>query len=894
MLKLKNITKDYVSKDLPTVHALKGVSVNFRRNEFVAILGQSGCGKTTLLNIVGGLDRYTDGDLSINGKSTKNYNDRDWDTYRNHSIGFIFQSYNLISHITILANVELALTISGISKTERRKRALEALKTVGLEGMEKKKPNQLSGGQMQRVAIARALVNNPEILLADEPTGALDSETSIQVMDLLKEVAASRLVIMVTHNQELAHNYANRIIGMKDGVLTSDTNPYDGESDEERKEAISKLNIPSKGSKKRTSMSFKTSLGLSLTNLLTKKGRTFLTAFAGSIGIIGIALVMSVSYGFNEYIKQIQADALTSYPMTINRSSIDTSALLSGVLGSSDNGEKYPNSNVVGSNDSLTDLISSFALSMGVNNTKGFKSYIERNDVREEYGEYITSVQYSYQMGLNVYSNNNNPRQIYPVDLTYGNYEDPRLLQEVKDTARLLNAVVSPTMFPIYSELIPNYDYNRYPNQEYSNILNDQYDVQYGRMPKEYNEIVIVVDEYNRIDDFMLFGLGLKSPQFMMEELVRATNPSFEFEGVEDEQFSMTYEQLCDLSFKMPLSFELYDFVLDTDISDGTTSYFSKKTGQDLTNSIKNSLELDVVGILRPKKNITSSSISGAVGYLPSLTEYIINEINNPSNSEYDNIFTNVVMYQKLNPLVDALSGKIYNPLDQNQLLESITMYSNNLKALGVRDLEDPTSIYIYPKDFVAKAKINEMVSKFNKEMEDSVRAENPNLTEEELSTLIASSQVKVSDTVGSLMTSVQVIVDSVSYVLIAFISISLVVSSIMIGIITYVSVLERTKEIGVLRSIGARKLDVSNVFNAETLLIGLTAGIIGVSLALLIDIPIAIIIEALTGVALSIVVPWYAMIILPLISIFLTTFSGLVPARIAAKKDPVIALRSE
>lgn len=885
MLKLKGIKKDYVSNNQPTVNALCGITINFRRSEFVAILGPSGCGKTTLLNIVGGLDRYTDGELIIEGKSTKHFKDRDWDTYRNHSIGFVFQSYNLIPHINIQKNVEIALTISGIGKKERKQRAMLALAKVGLEGLEKKKPNQLSGGQMQRVAIARALVNNPEILLADEPTGALDSETSIQIMDLLKEVSKDRLVIMVTHNPELAKKYASRIVQMKDGLLVSDSNPYAGETEEERS-ALKAIQTKaySKGKKKQTSMSIGTSIGLSANNLMTKKGRSFLMSFAGSIGIIGIALILSLSYGFNEYISKVQTDALASYPMAVSKNSLNVSALLSSIMSGPDADHvKYPDTNIVTNDSTITDLIHQLVSSSATNDTESFKAYIEQDDVKEKYSDAIVGVQYSYNIGFNVYSNptiGEETRRVYPIDLTYGDYTISEKAT-VSYFASYVSNYIDMARLEVFQEMIPNYNYTLYPDQNFNEILSEQYDVVYGQMPETMNQVVIIVNEYNCIDDYLLFGLGLKSPQHLMETIVNNFVPGAFANPVEDVKFEMTYEDLCQLSFYLPMSYRLYE-------NNTEKGYFALKTGENLSNSVINSddtIKLDVVGVIRPKKGVTSTALSGAVGYLPSLTEYIIDQANKTDIPGYDSVETNVILAQKANADIDVLTGQSFN--ENNS-------YENNMSSFGVANLNSPEHIYIYPHSFASKTRIYEMVDEYNDYQATKIKQENPNATPDELEELINETQIVVTDTVGTLMSSVQIIVDSVSYVLIAFVSISLIVSSIMIGVITYVSVLERTKEIGILRAMGARKLDVANVFNAETFIIGLSAGLLGVLFALLLDIPLALVISSLAEISLTVVVPWYGIIFLPLISIALTLISGLIPARIASKKDPAVALRSE
>ncbi|MGM9873711.1 MAG: ATP-binding cassette domain-containing protein [Bacilli bacterium] len=893
MLKLKNITKDYISKSQPVVHALKGITINFRRNEFVAILGPSGCGKTTLLNIIGGLDRYTDGNLLIEGKSTKKYTSRDWDTYRNHSIGFIFQSYNLIMHINVLKNVELALTISGMKSKERKQKAISALEKVGLKGLEKKMPNQLSGGQMQRVAIARALVNDPEILLADEPTGALDSQTSIQIMDLLKEVAKDRLVIMVTHNPELANLYATRIVSISDGLITNDTKPYKGETPKEREEILKKKEKDNKAintkRKKYSSMSLLTSLGLSLNNLKTKKGRTILTSFAGSIGIIGIALILSLSFGFSNYINTVQQDALTSYPISVNKDALDVTSLMAQFMQNNNaDKEKYPSDQMIGEDDTISKMIAQLASSKATNDTKAFKQFLENSEVVDKYKKDILSIQYRYSANMNIYREDG--LQVYPLNLTNEAYYEgmnPIALNVVLEYASLVQTYFSSDNFPAYCELIPNYDYANNPTQDYSSVLMDQYDLLYGNMPKNINEVVVIVDQYNNIDDYLLISLGLKSPRPMMEQMVHSFQPSIIPNPMEDVPFSMSFEEIVGLEYYIPASYVTYK--KSTVQSSENYDYFIKKTGDELLSSIENSsntVKIKISGIIRAKKGITSTSLSGAIGYLPSLTEYLINEANNESIEGYTTSDTNVVMYQKENQEIDAFTG--------TTIQSGKNTYSSNLKTLGVSDLSDPTSIYIYPKSFSSKNNINKLFDEYNSLVEQRIREENPNESEENIKEMVNKEKIVHTDTVGTLMTSVQTIVDSVSIVLIAFVSVSLVVSSIMIGIITYVSVLERTKEIGVLRAMGARKVDVANVFNAETFIIGLAAGVFGVVFALLFDIPITFIISALAEISLTVVVPWYGIIILPCISFVLTLISGLIPAYFASKKDPVIALRSE
>lgn len=897
MLKLVDIKKDYVMSD-EIVNALKGVSINFRRCEFVAILGASGCGKTTLLNIVGGLDRYTSGDLLIEGKSTKNYKDNDWDTYRNHSIGFVFQSYNLIQHISVLANVELALTISGVDKQERRKRALDVLNKVGLKGKEKKKPNQLSGGQMQRVAIARALINNPEIVLADEPTGALDSETSIQIMELLKEVSKDRLVIMVTHNPDLAYKYANRIVKMSDGLLVDDSNPYEGETNEELEKAksLKQANNENKGSKKLTSMSFLTALGLSFNNLMTKKARTFLISFAGSIGIIGITLILSLSYGFNNYIKEIQTNSMSTYPLIINKESFasPTSLIFGGFGGTTDNLEKYPDSDIVSENSNMTDILSEL-IKKQHNDTQSFKTYIESDENIEAFRAVSNDIQYVYNTKLNIFAT---------TDYDGGPLSEPRRLAPVNDAhhdsymyqANTYRSYNGEPLDPI-REAIYQTGYNMVVGQLASMmsigggnpfgtlmnnqpLLEEQYDLLEGHFPTNINEVVIKVDQYNRISDMFLYGVGLKDISYMISQFIyeNLNNPTGDIDvgaipefpkPAEDPKYQTTFDDLMNLSFTLMLDTQTYEKVND----DSTLKfhYENKYPNTDydkdyLMDVLNESFKLDVVGIIRPKKGVAMDSFMGCIGYHPDLYKYVAEQTSNPSDVTYLN--DTIVKDQLANQDYNVLTGEAFD-------LENGENISNNLSSFGYINYSYPDQILIYPKSFESKNEIMKLIDEYNDKVSDKKR-------------------ITVTDNVGTMLDSVQIIVDSISYVLIAFVSISLLVSSIMIGIITYVSVLERTKEIGVLRSIGARKKDVSRVFNAETLIIGLTAGLLGIGIASLLNIPIMLIINHLTEIGILVIIPWVGAIVLPLISVLLTLLAGLIPSSIAAKKDPVIALRSE
>ncbi len=849
MLELKKITKIYETNSFKQ-QALDEVSINFRKNEFVSILGPSGSGKTTLLNIIGGLDDYTNGDLIINGISTKKYTNRNWDTYRNHRIGFVFQNYNLIPHQTILSNVELALTLSGVSKNESRKRAKEALNKVGLSDHINKKPNQLSGGQMQRVAIARALVNNPDILLADEPTGALDSKTSEQIMDLLKEVAKDRLVIMVTHNAELANQYSTRIIELKDGKVTSDSDPYtkvDKEKEDDKK--------------KKTSMSFLTALSLSLNNLMTKKGRTILTAFAGSIGIIGIALILSLSSGVQNYINRVQEEALTSYPLMIESNSIDITSFLEEQRDNFINAEENQDDNKVYSNDIIIDTLSVMSNQINNNNLEAFKNYLENEG--SHINDYTTAISYQYNLNLQLYKPNteNGIVQVNPNTILESiGYSD--------ETA------ASIMVSDVFSELLENDEMNE-----------QMYQVVSGRMPENYNEVVIMVDENNQISDYALYALGLKDQAELSEFFEKLANG----EEIVTEQVSFEYDELLNLTFKLLLNTDYYEKVNGIWVDKSNDEEYMKQ-------KIEEAEEIKVVGIIKPNENavVTNSSVGGVL-YTNDLEEYVINKINEAE----------IVKEQKENPDVNVITGLEFSDEEFNinnlspeqqqylaslppeQLAEIIEMYRDQANAtyestllkLGSVNLDKPSAIYIYAKDFKAKDEIKNIIAEYNQIQENSGNEDNV---------------INYSDLVGMLMSSVTDIVDIVSYVLIGFVSISLVVSSIMIGIITYISVLERTKEIGILRAIGASKKDISRVFNAETLIVGLIAGLFGIGITLLINIPINLIIDNLAGINNLSALPLVGGIILVAISVILTVVAGLIPAKMASHKDPVEALRTE
>ena len=867
MLQLKNITKNYLSGD-NEVQALKGIDIEFRESEFVSILGQSGCGKTTLLNIIGGLDRYTSGDLIINGKSTKEFKDKDWDTYRNHSVGFVFQSYNLIPHQTVLANVELALTISGVGKAERRKRAIEALQKVGLGDQINKKPNQMSGGQMQRVAIARALVNDPDILLADEPTGALDSKTSVQVMEILKEISKDRLIIMVTHNPELAEKYSSRIVKLLDGKIIDDSNPYKS-SEEDVKKAKNKKDKSGKAS-----MKFTTAVRLSLNNLMTKKGRTFLTSFAGSIGIIGIALILSLSHGMQSYINKVEEDTLSSYPLTIQEASIDVTSMLEAMMG---NGEKEEhNDNKIYSRPIVNNILETVSTKLQTNNLEEFKKYLESGDT--DIKNYINAIQYEYNLNLNIYKQNEdktyqqvNPSKVFD-ELGFG-----EMMESRQSTSSMMSGSMTMTQTDVWNEMLDN-----------QNLLQSQYDVLAGKWPTKYNEVVLIVDENNEVSDYTLYSLGIKDIKELNESMEKIKNKE-KVEVGESESYS--YDDLLNYKFKILLNTDYYK-------KSGNAWQDMSNDDEYMKNVVDNAEEITIVGIIKPNEETVSSSGAGMIGYTKELKEYVINKINE----------TEIVKEQKENPNINAFTGIEFpenqnSSFDYSQLTDeqrmymatlseaelaelmknyaenSTATYDSNLSTLGVVDLNKPSTINIYPKDFESKDMITTRISEYNDKQTNDGKEENV---------------ITYTDIVGVMMSSVSTIINVISYVLIAFVGISLVVSSIMIGIITYISVLERTKEIGILRSIGASKKDVSRVFNAETLIIGLVAGLIGIVVTLLLNIPINMIIKSIVGISNISKLPTVGAIILVVISVGLTMIAGLIPARFAAKRDPVEALRSE
>ncbi len=912
MLILKNIIKDYVTGDT-TVRALNDVSINFRESEFVSILGPSGCGKTTLLNLIGGLDKYTSGDLVINGKSTKNFTDDNWDTYRNHSMGFVFQSYNLIPHQSVLANVELALTLSGVSKKERRERAIAALKQVGLGDHINKRPNQMSGGQMQRVAIARALINNPDILLADEPTGALDSETSVQIMELLKEISKDKLIIMVTHNPDLAYEYSNRIIKCVDGKVIDDSNPYEPEAQDFENEKIKAEEEKKKGRK--PSMSMVTAFGLSLRNLGTKKGRTFLTAFAGSIGIIGIALVLALSTGIQNYVDKVQNDTLMAYPMSVEREAVNTDNMMSAVMGM---GEEMMNSSntldKVYVNDMFTELINTFIAQSSSNNIKSFKKYIDDN--WETFNGLCNDIQFKYSTPLN----------IYKADTSEGVIKvNPNTSMAEMSSSMMagMEGFMSSSMMDAWIELIGDND-----------VVSRQYDVIYGRLPQAKNEVVLMVDANNEINELLLYALGVKDQTQLSSNIMGALSGTGEMKA---EEQSFSYEEICDMKFKLVLN-------CDYMVKDKKTGLWSDKSANlaYVKKLIDKGLEISIVGIIRPDEDNVLSVGTGGIGYTTELMEYALDYTKNSdvvkeqlANTHKDVItgleFMEMTVndfdlvdidmslinmdYLDIGPFMSFAADIDLSEIDimdmsslfsfgdmtdlQKKLMEGYLndeqvlalkqayidtinaecSYENTMKILGYQPADTPTSIYFYPKSFESKEELNEMIGYYN----DQVTADGH-----------AEYEISPTDPVGMLLSSVTKIIDIVTYVLVMFVAISLVVSSIMIGIITYISVLERTKEIGILRAIGASKGDVSSVFNAETIIVGLAAGLLGIGCTLLLELPINFLLDYLTKTGAAAVLPFGAAVTLICISMGLTFIAGLVPSSLAAKKDPVEALRTE
>ena len=855
MLELREIVKEYYTQD-ETVRALKGVSVKFRESEFVSILGPSGCGKTTLLNIVGGLDRYTSGDLIINGKSTTKFTDKDWDTYRNHSIGFVFQSYNLIPHQTVLENVELALTLSGVKAAERRERAKAVLEKVGLGSKINARPNQLSGGQMQRVAIARALINNPDILLADEPTGALDSKTSVQIMDLLKEISSEMLIIMVTHNPELAEKYSSRIIRLLDGELVGDDNPVSDEeaaeiikADEEKEAKLAAESAdvangatikPVKEKKKRTSMSFLTALSLSFKNLLTKKTRTLLVSFAGSIGIIGIAIILSLSSGFQNYINGVQRDTLSNYPVQIMQKYTNFSALMmGGGEPERDKSQKYPDGSDLKVNDTIGELYREFMKETQPNDIQSFKYYLDNCGYDKTK---ITAIQYSYSVDFDVYGK------------PYGGADgETKLIKNaIKDMIKKWSEGsgygtqvggmdAGDVYFPVWSEMIDNVD-----------VIQSQYELVGGSKwisPEDTDKIMVVANAYNEIPSYVLASVGL-APEPSLTE--KSPDLTYKVEDLIGKEFYLLTKPLTYVKSEKK-------YVEETDES--KLEELAKTKGRKVT----------VAGVIRPKEGVAATSISGYLVYSSGLTKALISDMNS----------TELVEEQR-REFIDAEEngGKAMNLLKGVEVLNNQNDVYDVLGGVGLVDPESPSVINIYPATFEDKEYVNSLIEAYNRQFPEEGEG--------------SEKRIKYDDYLGMALSSMTTIINAVSYVLIGFVSVSLVVSSIMIGIITYISVLERIKEIGVLRALGASKTDVSRVFNAETLIIGFAAGIIGIGITVLLNIPISLIIKSLAGISNVATLPWQGGLILVAISMALTLIAGLIPSRMAAKKDPVIALRSE
>lgn len=946
MLQVKNISKQFKTGEL-VQQALNGVSLNLRDNEFVSILGPSGSGKTTLLNIIGGLDRYDTGDLVINGISTKKYKDRDWDTYRNHTIGFVFQSYNLIPHQSVLANVELALTIGGISRGERRSRAKKALEEVGLGDQLHKRPNQMSGGQMQRVAIARALVNDPDILLADEPTGALDTETSIQVMELLKQVAKDRLVVMVTHNPELAERYSTRIVKLRDGKITGDSDPYEPEEI---------VPATAKTAQKKAKMSFSTSLSLSFNNLRTKKGRTILTAFAGSIGIIGIALILALSSGVNNYIDDIQKETMTSYPITISSQAMDTSGMMGmrgGMMAGSVEEEATEKRDAVYADYAMLEVNESMKNSVKENNLTEFKKYLDDPDseIHQYLGE--NGIVYSYGVHFNVYSYNKDDELIRSdADVEQGESDSAfsSMTANAFQNMTLMRSIISggSSGAENFSELMPGSG-----GKVISPILTESYDVLYGRWAEKYDEVMLVLDRRNSVSADELYQLGLLSGR-EYDEIAEQIQ-----DGGTAEEHIWDYENICDHTFYMLPSCDHYE-----ENEDGTFTYVGDDTLK-IEPLLDDCVKLKIVGVIRPSEGANNAEISTPIAYTSLLTDHIIEHTNESavvkaqeadetvnvlSGVKFEAIdddaktdaakqyisgmgisdkasFYSMMMYynsQKADengketqsqlpagelPAGDVPAGMeglpadsraamggqmdesamaaavdnwLENSPDEELLLSVYSQYldgsslKENLESFGKVSYDAPSSISMYTDSFENKDAISSCITHYNKGKEEK-------------------DQITYTDYVALLTGSVTTIIDVISYVLIAFVAVSLIVSSIMIGIITHISVLERTKEIGILRAMGASKRNISQVFNAETVIIGLLAGVLGVGVTMLLTIPITSLLQSLLGAAtLTASLPIPAALLLVVLSVLITVIAGLLPAKSAAKKDPVAALRTE
>ena len=916
MLILKDIVKDYPTGD-STVRALRGIDINFRESEFVSILGPSGCGKTTLLNLIGGLDKYTEGDLVINGKSTKEFTDADWDTYRNHSVGFVFQSYNLIPHQTVLSNVELALTLSGVSKKERRERAIEALERVGLGEQINKRPAQMSGGQMQRVAIARALVNNPDIILADEPTGALDTETSVQIMDLLKEIAQDKLIVMVTHNPQLAEEYSSRIISVLDGRIIGDTNPFEPTDEDFQNEKTKAAEERAKG--KKPSMNLRTAFTLSLQNLFTKKGRTSMVAFAGSIGIIGIALVLAMRTGINRYIARVESDALMLFPMSVEKEATNTDSLLETAMGLNPLlGVDHDTEDALYINQAFTTMINTFVMQSSSNNLSSFKKYIDTN--KAKFDEYCFDVQLNYTTPLNIYRVDDGSNvQVNPSQML-----EQMQLGDMGSMGSLGNFIDLDNYTNLWKQMVLD-----------NESVGEHYDVVYGRMPQAFNEAVVIVDANNEINEVMAYSLGLEDQSHMMSDLMNALT------GKNDENKKTRYEfsEICGLKFKLLLNSDYMKL-------DPATGLWQDMRANPvyIKGKLEDALEIDIVGVVKPGKDNVLNIGTGYIGYTAELMEYAISKNNGsaPVQAQLADTTTDILTgekffdlgvndfslvdidlaeidfkYLNLQPFmsmmedidlsqIDLLNFDITDLIDFSDMTElkkrimegflsdeqvlamkqayvdTITAHrslANTFDVIGYSDVDSPSSIFIYPKNFETKKMVNDMVDYYNEEM---AKAGRPDLT------------INCTDYIGIVMNVATQAINIVSITLIIFVAISLVVSSIMIGIITYVSVIERTKEIGILRAMGASKKDVSNVFNAETVIIGLSAGAVGILATVLLEVPINLILKKYTGISVGAYLPVIHGAILIGVSMFLTFIAGLIPASLAAKKDPVVALRTE
>lgn len=887
MLTLKNIFKDYGQGDT-VVHALKGVSLNFRNSEFVSVLGPSGCGKTTMLNIIGGLDKYTDGDLKIEGKSTKDFTDRDWDDYRNHSIGFVFQSYNLIPHQSVIKNVELALTLSGVPREKRAEKALKALESVGLKDQAKKMPNQLSGGQMQRVAIARAIVNDPEIILADEPTGALDSETSVQVMEILSELSKTRLVIMVTHNEALAYKYSSRIINLFDGKVIGDTLPYT----EEEFEASE--NLPKKQkerSSKKASMSLLTAFSLSLNNLLSKKARTILTSIAGSVGIIGIALILSLSTGFNAYIQDIQRDTLANYPVTISSQGVNpagSASLITSVLNTGDRGvPKFPDDDKVTSQNLISDMVTNFAGMYETNDLTEFSKYLKEYTATNDCSDIISAISYTYGYNLEIYGKNaaaGQTRRLYPLQV-------PKMSEVLNYPLTKEQEAQLNTYYEMYTKMLKSQTTfsELIDNQS---LIAEQYDLLSGKFAAKENEAVLVVDSYNQISDLDLYNMGLMNDNDirwifykMMLTLFNQTKTDEEIEEFLGCKRSEVYYNGVDFSKIIGTTYKVAttpDHYKRLENEDGSyaklpssefgaelvdkCNFWTEKTNEEFNAFInsENTRELKIVGVLRLKRGVSAGCLTGSVCYTPALSSAVKGQI----------LASQIVKDYLYKVELDTnfyfnVLGTPQNPGVNGQ------QYAETAVKVGYFDENKPSRILIYPTSFEAKNSVVKIIDEYNARAEEKYR-------------------IKYTDYMGLMMESITTIINAVTYVLIAFVSISLLVSSIMIGVITYISVIERTKEIGVLRSVGASKRDISRMFIAETFIIGLAAGLFGILLTIVLNFPINLVITGLSGLTNVAALPVSGAFILIGISVLLTVLSGLIPAKFAAKRDPVIALRSE